>query len=102
MTTTQATHGHIGYLDWTHLDTKEKSQGIEGPGVAVLGVLTLWRFCGCTTLPSTTLMEENKRALLFNVKEPFEMSIEEYDNLWPFVLNIWVGWGQNSLANGDS
>src|SRR5688572_26074676 len=28
-------------------------------------------------LPSTTLMEENKRVLLFNVKEPFEMSIEE-------------------------
>ena len=47
-------------------------------------------------------MEENKRALLFNVKEPFEMSIEEFDNLWPFVSNIWVGWGQNSLANGDS
>jgi 2,5-diamino-6-(ribosylamino)-4(3H)-pyrimidinone 5'-phosphate reductase len=47
-------------------------------------------------------MGENKRALLFNVKEPLEMSIAEFDDLWPSVSNVWVQWSQNTLANGDS
>lgn len=47
-------------------------------------------------------MEEDKRAVFFNVKEPFEMSAEEFDELWPLVSNIWVGWGRNTLDNGDS
>jgi hypothetical protein len=47
-------------------------------------------------------MEENKRARLFNVKEPFEMTSAEFDDLWPLVSNIWVRWGASTLANGDS
>lgn len=47
-------------------------------------------------------MAENKRALLFNVNEPLEMMLDEFDELWPLVSNVWVGWDQNKLANGDS
>jgi hypothetical protein len=47
-------------------------------------------------------MEENKRTLLFNINEPFDMTVCEFDTLWPLVSNVWLGWTQNKLANGDT
>jgi hypothetical protein len=47
-------------------------------------------------------MEEDRRAMLFNVKEAFEMPSNEFDALWPLVSNVWVKWDQYKLANGDS
>ena len=46
--------------------------------------------------------KENSRTLLFNIKEPFEITFNEFDELWPLVSNIWVGWNQSKLTNGDS
>ena len=45
---------------------------------------------------------DGKHALLFNVNEPLEMTICEFDELWPLVSNIWVSWNQKKLTNGDS
>jgi hypothetical protein len=47
-------------------------------------------------------MEENRRAMLFNVKEAIEMPSSEFDALWPLVSKVWVKWDQYKLANGDS
>ena len=47
-------------------------------------------------------MAENKRDLLFNIKEPLEMTVDEFDELWPRVSNVWVGYDRNMLANGNS
>lgn len=47
-------------------------------------------------------MEESKRALLFNVNEPLEMTSHEFAELWALVSNVWVGWNQKKLVNGDS
>ncbi|GES83591.1 hypothetical protein GLOIN_2v1777773 [Rhizophagus clarus] len=41
---------------------------------------------------SPTLTTNQKRALLFNINEPLEIPIQEFDNdWWPFVSNIWTG-----------
>lgn len=49
-----------------------------------------------------TVMEENRRALLFNVNEPFELTLNEFDELWPLVSNVWVRWDHYQCVNGDS
>jgi len=33
-------------------------------------------------------MAANKRALLFNVNEPLELTLGEFDELWPLVSNV--------------
>lgn len=45
---------------------------------------------------------EDKRACLFNVNEPFELTFPEFDELWPLVSNVWVSWDQGRRVNGDS
>src|SRR5215204_1585653 len=47
-------------------------------------------------------MNEGKRALLFDVDEPVELTVDEFDELWPCVSNVWVSWDRNTRANGDS
>ncbi|CAB4379012.1 unnamed protein product [Rhizophagus irregularis] len=41
---------------------------------------------------SPTLTANQKHALLFNINEPLEILIQEFDNdWWPLVSNIWTG-----------
>ena len=47
------------------------------------------------------MTSEEKRARLFNVYEPFEISMEEFNNEWPLVSNVWTRWNSWKLANGD-
>ncbi|KAI5303660.1 phosphatidylinositol-binding protein scs2 [Ascosphaera pollenicola] len=40
------------------------------------------------------------RQLLFELKEPTEISVEEYERYWPFVDNVWVKQRSNSTKGG--
>ncbi|KAI5293870.1 2,5-diamino-6-(ribosylamino)-4(3H)-pyrimidinone 5'-phosphate reductase, partial [Ascosphaera acerosa] len=40
------------------------------------------------------------RQLLFEIKEPIEISMEEFDRYWPFVDNIWVKQRSNPTKGG--
>ena len=43
-----------------------------------------------------------KRMCLFNVNEPIELSIEEFEkNWWPLVTNIWTQYNSYKHVNGD-
>src|SRR6266542_1842422 len=33
---------------------------------------------------------ESKRESLFNIKEPFEITVEDFAERWPHVSNIWA------------
>ncbi|RHZ71761.1 hypothetical protein Glove_253g79 [Diversispora epigaea] len=46
---------------------------------------------------------DEKRALLFNIKNTLEISEEEFDNSWwPLVSNVWTQFNSCKLNNGDS
>ncbi|CAB5190677.1 unnamed protein product [Rhizophagus irregularis] len=53
---------------------------------------------------NTPISEKQKRILLFNVNQPLELSIEEFDKeWWPLVSNIWTGgFSCKNNVNGDS
>ncbi|GBC28737.2 riboflavin-specific deaminase [Rhizophagus irregularis DAOM 181602=DAOM 197198] len=43
-----------------------------------------------------------KRNLLFNVEQPLELSIEEFDKeWWPLVSNIWTNFSHKNNVNGN-
>ena len=44
-----------------------------------------------------------KRNILFNVEQPLELSMEEFDKeWWPLVSNIWTRFSYKNNVNGDS
>ncbi|RHZ79647.1 hypothetical protein Glove_143g94 [Diversispora epigaea] len=46
---------------------------------------------------------DEKRALLFNIKNTLEISEEEFDNSWwPLVSNVWTQFNSCKLNNSDS
>ena len=46
---------------------------------------------------------DQKRNRLFNVNQPLELSMEEFDKeWWPLVSNIWTGYSYKNNVNGDS
>ncbi|RHZ76277.1 hypothetical protein Glove_199g214 [Diversispora epigaea] len=48
-------------------------------------------------------ISDEKRALLFNIKNILEISEEEFDNSWwPLVSNVWTQFNSCKLNNGDS
>jgi hypothetical protein len=52
---------------------------------------------------NTPISEKQKRNLLFNVNQPLELSIEEFDKeWWPLVSNIWTSYSCKNNVNGDS
>lgn len=52
---------------------------------------------------SQTLTPDQKRALLFNVNEPLEIPLQEFDDeWWPLVTNIWTGYSHRQLVSGNS
>ncbi|CAB4475264.1 unnamed protein product [Rhizophagus irregularis] len=52
---------------------------------------------------NTSISEKQKHILLFNVNQPLELSIEEFDKeWWPFVSNIWTSFSCKNNVNGDS
>jgi hypothetical protein len=54
------------------------------------------------TIPSLNLSPDEKRALLFNVGNLFEVPEEEFDkNWWPLVSNIWTQYNSRKYINGD-
>lgn len=40
------------------------------------------------------------RQLLFELKDPTEISLEEYERYWPFIDNVWVKQRSNSTKDG--
>lgn len=45
----------------------------------------------------------NRRNLLFNVNQPFDIASEEFHKeWWPLVSNVWAKSSTNYLSNGDS
>ena len=45
---------------------------------------------------------DEKRMRLFNVNEPIELSIEEFEkNWWPLVTNVWTQYNSYKHVNGD-
>ncbi|RHZ77044.1 hypothetical protein Glove_186g21 [Diversispora epigaea] len=52
---------------------------------------------------SKGLTPNQKRDLLFNIKQPLELLIEEFNNnWWPLISNIWMGFNLKKKVNGDS
>ncbi len=52
---------------------------------------------------SVQLTFDQKCALLFNINQPFEVSLEEFDNnWWSLVSNIWIRFAYRNLNNGNS
>ncbi len=52
---------------------------------------------------SAQLISDQKRALFFNINQPFEIPLEEFDNNWlPLVSNIWTRFAYRNLNNGNS
>ncbi len=47
-------------------------------------------------------MEQADRSRLFNVPEPFGISGEEFERLWPLVTNVWTYYSSGFPANGDN
>ena len=86
--------------EWV-MDQTLGTQHLRWPCSQNTSFLSPFLFCVTYYFPNFS-MEENNRALLFNVKEPFEMTSAEFDDLWPLVSNVWVRWGASTLANGDS
>src|SRR6266542_3198746 len=56
------------------------------------------------TISSTIeLSADEKRVCLFNVGDPFEISLAEFDeHWWPLVSNVWTEKDGYEKANGDS
>src|SRR4051812_30491262 len=53
-----------------------------------------------TNLP---LISNQKRNFLFNVNQPLEVSIREFDDeWWPLVTNVWTGFSYRNNVNGNS
>ncbi|CAB4431785.1 unnamed protein product [Rhizophagus irregularis] len=51
---------------------------------------------------SSTLTTNQKHVLLFNINEPLEILIQEFDNnWWPLVSNIWIGFSYRNNVNGN-
>ncbi|RHZ59681.1 hypothetical protein Glove_362g17 [Diversispora epigaea] len=63
-----------------------------------------------TTLTNTlatnsiaNLTTDQKRTLLFNVQQPFEVPMKEFDDeWWPLVTNIWIKFSYKNHVNGNS
>jgi hypothetical protein len=52
--------------------------------------------------PASNLSADEKRALLFDVDQTLEISVEDFnDNWWPLVSNIWTKWDLYKYANGN-
>ncbi|CAG8837350.1 8387_t:CDS:1, partial [Gigaspora margarita] len=52
---------------------------------------------------SQSLTTNERRALLFNVGEPFEVSMHDFDHeWWPLVSNIWTRFSYKNHSNGNS
>ena len=46
---------------------------------------------------------DQKRTLLYNIQQPFEVPMTEFDDeWWPLVTNIWVKFSHKTLVNGNS
>ena len=54
--------------------------------------------------PTSGILTPNqKRVLLFNINEPLEIPMQEFDNdWWPLVSNIWTGFSYRNHVNGNS
>ncbi|RHZ78348.1 hypothetical protein Glove_165g82 [Diversispora epigaea] len=51
----------------------------------------------------TSLTSNQKRILLFNVQQPFEVPMKEFDDeWWPLVTNIWIKFSHKDNVNGNS
>ncbi|RHZ86839.1 hypothetical protein Glove_43g6 [Diversispora epigaea] len=51
----------------------------------------------------TSLTSNQKRILLFNVQQPFEVPMKEFDDeWWPLVTNIWIKFSYKDNVNGNS
>ena len=52
--------------------------------------------------PIDNITPDEKRMRLFNVNEPIELSIEEFEkNWWPLVTNVWTQYNSYKHVNGD-
>ena len=52
---------------------------------------------------SEALTPNQKRIRLFNVEQPLELSMKEFDEeWWPLVSNVWTGYSYKNNVNGDS
>ncbi|CAG8530523.1 7486_t:CDS:2, partial [Cetraspora pellucida] len=46
---------------------------------------------------------DQRRALLFNIQQLFEVPMKEFDDeWWPLVMNFWVKYSHKKLVNGNS
>jgi len=52
---------------------------------------------------SVALTPNQKRIHLFNVEQPLELSMKEFDEeWWPLVSNVWAGYSSKNNVNCDS
>ncbi|RIB24864.1 hypothetical protein C2G38_2167451 [Gigaspora rosea] len=52
------------------------------------------------TPSSETLTPDQRRNLLFNVNQPIELSMQEFDTgWWPLVSNVWTGFNHKKKVN---
>ena len=52
---------------------------------------------------TATSTPDQKRVLLFNIDQPFEIPMQEFDEeWWPLVSNIWTKFNNRNLVNGNS
>ena len=52
---------------------------------------------------SEASIPNQKWNFLFNVEQPLELSIEEFDKeWWPLVSNIWTNFSHKNNVNGNS
>jgi len=69
------------------------------------GLLQLFTEQTVATNPisTTSLTPNQRRTLLFNVQQPFEVPIEEFDaKWWPLVTNVWMKFNYRNHVNGNS
>ena len=54
-------------------------------------------------MSNNNLSPDEKRVLLFNVKDTLEIAEEEFNNnWWPLISNVWTQYNSCKLSNGDS
>ncbi|RIB18966.1 hypothetical protein C2G38_1966020, partial [Gigaspora rosea] len=54
------------------------------------------------TLSSEALIPDQKYKLLFNINQPIELFIQEFDTeWWPLLLNVWTEFNHKKKVNGD-
>ena len=55
-------------------------------------------------IPTSEALTPNQKWIrLFNVEQPLELSMKEFDEeWWPLVSNVWTGYSYKNNVNGDS